>query len=55
MPKRFADLHDRLPNERRERVAARRDQILREISLKQLRRALRLRQEEGEELASNGA
>jgi len=46
MPKRFADLLDGLPKERRDRVAARRDQILREISLKQLRRALRLTQQE---------
>ena len=46
MPKRFADLVDRLPKEQRERAAARRDQILREISLKQLRRALQLTQVE---------
>jgi len=46
MPKRFADLLDRLPKDQRDRVAARRDQILREISLKQLRTALRLTQVE---------
>ena len=46
MPKRFADLVDRLPKEQRDRAATRRDEILREISLKQLRRALRLTQEE---------
>ena len=46
MPKRFADLVARLPKEQRERAAARRDQILREISLKQLRLALRLTQVE---------
>ena len=46
MPKRFADLVDRLPKEQRERAAVRRDQILREISLKQLRRALQLTQVE---------
>ncbi len=46
MPKRFADLVDRLPKEQRDRAAIRRDEILREISLKQLRRALRLTQEE---------
>jgi DNA-binding XRE family transcriptional regulator len=46
MPKRFADLLERLPKEQRNRVANRRDQILREISLKQLRRALRLTQQE---------
>lgn len=46
MPKRFADLIERLPKEQRERAAARRDQILREISLKQLRLALRLTQVE---------
>ncbi len=46
MPKRFADLVDRLPKEQRGRAAARRDEILREISLKQLRRALRLTQVE---------
>ncbi len=34
------------PKEQRERAAARRDEILREISLKQLRRALRLTQVE---------
>ena len=46
MPKRFRDLVDRLPKEQRDRIATRRDQILREISLKQLRRALRLTQQE---------
>ena len=46
MPKRFADLLDRLPREQRKRIATRRDDILREISLKQLRRALRLTQQE---------
>ena len=46
MPKRFADLLDGLPKDQRDRVATRRDEILREISLKQLRRALRLTQEE---------
>ncbi len=46
MPKRFADLLDRFPREQRERIATRRDDILREISLKQLRRALRLTQQE---------
>jgi len=46
MPKRFADLVDRLPKEQRDRAATRRDEVLREISLKQLRRALRLTQEE---------
>ena len=40
MPKRLADLVDRLPKEQRDRAATRRDEILREISLKQLRRAL---------------
>jgi len=46
MPKRFRDLIDRLPREQRERIAVRRDRIMQEISLKQLRRALRLTQRE---------
>lgn len=46
MPRRFADLLDRLPKEQRDRVATRRDKILREISLKQLRKALRVTQVE---------
>ncbi len=46
MPKRFRDLLDGLPKEQRNRIAARRNQVLREISLKQLRRALRLTQRE---------
>jgi predicted transcriptional regulator len=46
MAKRFRDLLDGLPKEQRDRVGARRDQILRDISLKQLRRALRLTQGE---------
>ncbi len=46
MPKRFRDLLDRLPKDQRDRIAAGRDQILRDISLKQLRRAMRLTQRE---------
>jgi len=46
MPRRFRDLLEGLPREQRQRIAARRDQLLREISLKQLRRALRLTQRE---------
>ena len=46
MPKRFRDLLDQLPKEQRDRIASRRDQMLREISLKQLRKALRLTQRE---------
>jgi DNA-binding XRE family transcriptional regulator len=46
MPKRFADLLEGLPKEQRDRAAARRDEILHVISLKQLRRALRLTQQE---------
>jgi DNA-binding XRE family transcriptional regulator len=46
MRKRFRDLLEQLPEGQRERIATRRDEILREISLKQLRRALRLTQRE---------
>lgn len=46
MTKRFADLINQLPKAQRDRAAARRDQILHEISLKQLRLALRLTQVE---------
>ena len=46
MPKRFRELLDRLSQEQRARIADRRDRILQDISLKQLRRALRLTQRE---------
>ena len=46
MAERFTNLLDRLTRAQRARIATRRDGILREISLKQLRRALRIAREE---------
>ncbi len=46
MREQFANLLDRLPKAQRERITTRRDDLIREISLKQLRRALHLTQQE---------